>query len=265
MKDLFKIGEISRLYHIGTDSLRYYEELGILTPTRGENGYRLYRLCDLWRLNVIRDMRELDFSMEQIKNYLAHRSIASTEKLLEDELNAINSKIALLNGLKEDVETRISTLQESKLQVTEQVQQITLKDRRCYSIHSGYETDEEMDMLIKRLLNRDPNSLYIIGNNRIGSVISLDKIKEKKYRGYKSVFIIDEAGDEILKGGTYLTLSYHGPCQQNAIYIPKLINYAKKQNLTPVDSVLELLWVDIHQSENPAEHITELQMLCSPL
>ena len=29
MKDYYKIGEISRLYGIGTDSLRYYEELGI--------------------------------------------------------------------------------------------------------------------------------------------------------------------------------------------------------------------------------------------
>ena len=36
MKEFFKIGEISKLYHIGTDSLRYYEELGILTPKRGQ-------------------------------------------------------------------------------------------------------------------------------------------------------------------------------------------------------------------------------------
>ena len=67
MKEFFKIGEISKLYHIGADSLRYYEELGLLTPKRGENQYRQYSLHDLWRLNVIRDLRSLDFSMEQIK------------------------------------------------------------------------------------------------------------------------------------------------------------------------------------------------------
>lgn len=42
MKKYFKIGEIAKLYHIGTDSLRYYEKLGILTPKRSENDYRLY-------------------------------------------------------------------------------------------------------------------------------------------------------------------------------------------------------------------------------
>lgn len=47
MKQYFKIGEISKLYQIGVDSLRYYEELGLLTPKRGKNGYRLYRLDDI--------------------------------------------------------------------------------------------------------------------------------------------------------------------------------------------------------------------------
>ena len=87
MKKYFKIGEIAKLYHIGTDSLRYYEKLGILTPKRSENDYRLYSLHDIWRLNVIRDLRNLDFSMEQIKDYLNNRSITSTESLFEQELS----------------------------------------------------------------------------------------------------------------------------------------------------------------------------------
>ena len=47
MKNYYKIGEISKLYGIGTDSLRYYEELGILHPKRDSNGYRLYNLKDM--------------------------------------------------------------------------------------------------------------------------------------------------------------------------------------------------------------------------
>ena len=93
MKKYFKIGEIAKLYHIGTDSLRYYEKLGILTPKRSENDYRLYSLHDIWRLNVIRDLRNLDFSMEQIKDYLNNRSITSTESLFEQELSAIDNKL----------------------------------------------------------------------------------------------------------------------------------------------------------------------------
>lgn len=41
-KKYYKIGEISKLFHIGMDSIRYYEEIGILKPHRDpENNYRL--------------------------------------------------------------------------------------------------------------------------------------------------------------------------------------------------------------------------------
>ena len=66
MKDYYKINEISKLYGIGVDSLRYYEKLGILRPRRDTNGYRLYDLKDMYKLTVIRDLRKLDFSMAQI-------------------------------------------------------------------------------------------------------------------------------------------------------------------------------------------------------
>ena len=55
MKKHFKIGEISKLYNIGVDSIRYYEEIGLIKPERSNSGYRYYSIHDIWRLNVIRD------------------------------------------------------------------------------------------------------------------------------------------------------------------------------------------------------------------
>ena len=37
MKQFFKINEISKLYNIGPDSLRYYEKLGLLVTAKGED------------------------------------------------------------------------------------------------------------------------------------------------------------------------------------------------------------------------------------
>ena len=36
LKPYFRIGELSALYHIGVDSLRYYEEIGLISPKRSE-------------------------------------------------------------------------------------------------------------------------------------------------------------------------------------------------------------------------------------
>ena len=86
MKDYYKINEIARLYGIGVDSLRYYEKLGILKPRRDTNGYRLYNLKDMYKLNVIRDLRRLDFSMQQIKDYLEGQTVDHTLALLRQEV-----------------------------------------------------------------------------------------------------------------------------------------------------------------------------------
>lgn len=260
MKHNFKIGEISDLYQIGPDSIRYYEKLGILTPKRGENKYRQYSIHDLWRLNVIRDLRKLNFSMDTIKTYLDNRSVETTEHLLNEELTAIEVQIQNLGHMKADVLTRLQVLDEAKYAPMGTITQKELSTRNCYMIHSGYESDSEMDMLIKQLLNIDKQNLHIIGNNRIGSVLSKEAIQKHQYRNYSDVFIIDEHGTSTIKGGTYLSLLYRGDCDQNALYIPKLLEYAKKQNLTPSGPVLELLWIDIHQAEDTAEHVTELQM-----
>ena len=82
MKNFFKIGEISKLYGIGVDSIRYYEEIGIIKPQRSESGYRYYSIHDIWRLNVIRDLRSIGFTMEQIREYLDHHTVLSSISML---------------------------------------------------------------------------------------------------------------------------------------------------------------------------------------
>lgn len=260
MKQFYKIGEISKLYQIGPDSLRYYEELGLLQPIRGENGYRMYGLYDLWRLNVIRDLRRLHFPMEKIQKYMSHRSVTSTKELLTEELSAIESQITALEQLKENVSERLFTLEDAQAQPLGNVIEKNFTARRCHTIKHPFHTDEEMDMLIKQLLNKDKKHLYIIGNNRIGSLLPLEKAQEGRYQEYEGVFIIDKAGDSTLNAGHYLSVSYHGDSHQHKTYFPKLVDYASKHHLTFAGPVLELLWVDIHQAEDVSEHITELQI-----
>lgn len=161
MKHYYRIGEIVELYGVGPDSLRYYEKLGILKPHRGENNYRMYHIHDLWRLNVIRDLRELGFSMAQIQEYLEHRSLDSTEELLTRELSVIEKRMRALENLKSNIEDRLDVLKEIRTQPLGVIEQKYIGRRHCYTIPSGYQIDEEMDMLIKQLVNKDPDKLYI--------------------------------------------------------------------------------------------------------
>lgn len=257
MEKYFKIGEISDLYHIGVDSLRYYEKIGLIQPYRAESGYRYYSVHDIWRLNVIRELRELGFSMKKIREYLQHHTVDSTIELLAEEKRTIEAKKQALLQMEKNVEKRLQTIEEAGKLPLDQIVLQKYPPRNCYSIPEGYAEEHEMDVLIKQLLNMDKKHLYIIGNNQIGTVIPT----KGPEMIYQSVFMIDENGTKTLPGGKYLTVTYKGAYGKSRKWIPKLLDYAEKHDLQPSGQALELLWIDIHTSSRQEEHITQLQLL----
>ena len=47
MKQFYQIHELAKLFDLCPDTLRYYEEKGLLHPVRGENRYRMYGIQDV--------------------------------------------------------------------------------------------------------------------------------------------------------------------------------------------------------------------------
>ncbi len=246
MKKYFKIGEISKLYGIGVDSIRYYEEIGLIKPERSESGYRHYSIHDIWRLNVIRDLRSIGFTMEQIKEYLDNHNTASSLKLLEEEQMAIHKQLLRLQQLQKNVEHRLHTIRSALALPLNEITRITLPPRWCHSLSEGYSAAEEMDLLIKHLINLDKKRLYIIGNNQMGTVIALPSLLEKKEISYQSVFLIDEQGENCIPGGDYLCVTYRGSYTQSIEWGQKLITYAQDHNMTVAGDLLEFSFFQIH-------------------
>ena len=190
MSTYYKIGEIAALYGISTDILRYYEELGILVPRRAPNGYRIYRTEDLWCLNVIRDLRDLGFSMDQIRSYIENRSVGSTLELFQQELCLIDQQIARLQELRDNIITRRETIAQAVRLPLGTISLKTLPGRPCHRIMQSYETDEEMDVLIKQLVAFEPDRQYIIGNNQMGSFLNLSDALDGRCQQYEAVFLL---------------------------------------------------------------------------
>jgi DNA-binding transcriptional MerR regulator len=65
---MLKIGDFSRLSHVPVKTIRYYDEIGLLKPSRVDafSGYRYYTVDQLHRLTRILTLRDLGFSLEQI-------------------------------------------------------------------------------------------------------------------------------------------------------------------------------------------------------
>ena len=64
---MFTTKTLEDLFHIGRDSIRYYEQIGVLTPKIDQkNGYHYYDDLDIDILSRIVKFRGLDFSLKEI-------------------------------------------------------------------------------------------------------------------------------------------------------------------------------------------------------
>ena len=95
MKRYYKIGEIAALYSVSPDSLRYYEEIGLLTPRRDANGYRMYSVGDIRTLNVLRELRSIGFPMKDIKAHLKDFDVQQTLDMFAEAIERIYQEISI--------------------------------------------------------------------------------------------------------------------------------------------------------------------------
>ena len=265
MKNYYKINEISNLYNIGKDSLRYYEKIGILKPKREENGYRLYSIQDIWRLNIIKDLRILNFSMDKIKDYLENRTVSNTLDILNEEIGIIEEKIKELNFQKNTIKTRIKSLSEDfSITELEQIEVKYMPERKVIMLNDNFTRDEEVDFLIKKLHKKHENKLYLLGNNYLGVTMNLQDVYKKKYNSYTSVFFIlnknDKDYDFILPESDYIVLQYRGGYDKTKKFIPIMLDYIENNDYEILSDPIEMYKIDVHETSNPQEYLTELQI-----
>ncbi|HCU33679.1 MAG TPA: MerR family transcriptional regulator [Ruminococcaceae bacterium] len=188
MKNEYRIKELAQLYGVGTDTLRYYERLGLIRPRRGENGYRLYSLQDIYRLTIIRDLRQLGFSTDRISAYLADLNINNTQALLREELQLIRQRLRQLRQIDRAISERQKHLKQYADRPGGQITIRSIADRPCLLFNTDISRDEEVDFAIKKLHNRHADTIRDLGGQAIGAGMRLDEVRAGRFGHYHSVF-----------------------------------------------------------------------------
>ena len=194
MKEYYTISEISRLYGIGVDSLRYYERIGALSPRRGENNYRLYSLKDIYRLNIIRDLLTLGFSVKQIGEYLGRQNVESTLSMLEEEKEKIRQQRERLKQMERAIGERMEHLEKFRTVEAGRFACVSCPERCCLQLNAEIRRDEEMDYAVKRLQKRHEDKIRSLGEREIGASVSVQDVENGIDNLFHSVFIILEEG-----------------------------------------------------------------------
>lgn len=99
------IGTVAERSGLPAKTIRYYEDIGLVTTARDANGYRHFRERDIHKLTFLARARSLGFTIENCRALLAlyednSRASADVKELAQQHLLEIDRKIAELNSMR---------------------------------------------------------------------------------------------------------------------------------------------------------------------
>lgn len=266
-KNTFHIGELSKLFDIGVDSIRYYEEVGILQPQRDpNNNYRLYTIEDVRRIVLIRELLNLNFTTEQIKEFVTNRSIDKTLQLLKKELRTVNEQILNLYEIKNNLQNRLDTIHELLNHCEEEViHALDLEERACIMVTDDNLPDTYVDYYVIKYMHTHRNRIATIGACDCYTLDLPGSNTASSYYRTKNVFFYapflpHHECNYFLPAGKYISLTYRGALSKTKLLLPKLLEYAKREHYTILGEPIEFCHIDDYETNIEEEYLIEIQI-----
>lgn len=101
MKNRYLIGQAAKFLNVSKDTLRYYDKIGIISPKKDNtNGYRYYTMDEVISLTYILMLKELDISLEEIKNIVNNNNLSDMVKVITRQNEIIDKKMKDLEKIK---------------------------------------------------------------------------------------------------------------------------------------------------------------------
>jgi DNA-binding transcriptional MerR regulator len=111
--DAVPIGELARRTGCKVQTIRYYEQIGLMPEAaRTLGNQRIYGAAHSDRLAFIRHSRELGFPLDAIRQLLTladdpHQPCATADRIAQEQLVEVQNRIARLEALKVELERMV--------------------------------------------------------------------------------------------------------------------------------------------------------------
>ena len=126
-----KINEVAKVSGVSSRTLHYYDEIGLLKPTKLENGYRVYTANDLDKLQQILSYKFLGFKLSKIAEILNNKS--NHLEILEEQRQLILKEKSRYEQILNTIENTIKSHKgEGNMSIEEKFSGFKLEDIKKY-------------------------------------------------------------------------------------------------------------------------------------
>lgn len=105
MKKYFSIGEAAELVNTTSETLRHYDRIGLVNPSRKDEwtNYRYYTNQDIVRLNTVKALQQMDLPLQEIKEVLEYDDLQKIVDYLAEAEKKADAKIAVIEYSKSKI------------------------------------------------------------------------------------------------------------------------------------------------------------------
>lgn len=267
-KNLFQIGEVARMFHLSVGSLRHYEKSGLLHPEYidPDSGYRYYGPKQFEVLNMIRSCRALGMPLEQIADFLEHRSIDKMFQMLEKQKQAVIRQQKALAVTLKKIENRIELLEDAASSELEKITIRSIPSRRVAWLKNqlSLETYTDLEPAIRQLEQDQESTSVWLG--KVGVGISEEHLLAQKLDAYDLVFLILDSEDiyhgqsEVWPALTCACLRFCGSHKDASPYYVQLLDFLHQHQFQVSGFSREITLIDDGITNNPGQFVTEIQI-----
>lgn len=264
----FKIGEIAKIYSISVQTLRHYEDIGLLKPAYVDTDthYRYYGYEQTEVLNTIRYLRALGTPLSSIRNFLESRSLSKMEEMLQMQEKDVESKIKILQQAQKKIKRRIQILEIARSRKTDVIYEFDAPEQHYIYLKTSLRPTSYLDLESSILsLEKDQrDTIVYLGNVGIG--IQKENLINQHYQQYDSVFILLNPEDNY-KGPSdsipaYHTISilFNGNHASSQKYYEMLLEYINQRNYIPADFSREITLIDEGITRDTSQFLTQIEI-----
>lgn len=254
VKKNFQIGELAKVFGISIATLRIYDKKGILKPdiVQKNTGYRMYSVKQFGTLKFILYLKEMTFSLSEIKKLLANElDLKAKKKQLLKKINSMKQFISLYSKYSDSENYKVET----KIITTHYAISKTMIFKNTEDVIKGF--DELFTTIIKKKLKQPIHSNpYAIFHD-----------KEFTFENFNcTIFAEVEKSDcpdvHKINEKKYITCIHRGSYDTLSKTYNYLYNYADTNNIKIVGEPLEKYLVSYGNKQFFPNYITEI---CLPI
>ncbi|MDO4510908.1 MAG: MerR family transcriptional regulator [Bacteroidales bacterium] len=269
MKQKLKIGEFSKLMQVTVKTLRHYEQRGLLVPDEVDDasGYRFYSLSQMQRLGSIRTLKDLGFSLEEIKDIFEEQNHMPDIDQLTGKIQQCEADIRMLQRRRERLVNVLNSQKHLK-----EMDKFTIETLPAIIVASHRETIENYEALGMMCVNvigpemqrlgckcPPPGYCFTIDHNEEYSPtgVDIEYCEQVEEMGEDSAIIQFKQFDEV---PTAICMKHYGPYDRFYQSYTLLYKYIEEQGYA-ISGHARYVYVDgIWNQDDPEKWLSIIQV-----